>query len=95
MLESLNKMAQIGDAPLYMVNHMYMTLEMRKFLRRIKKDVDEPWMMVGDFNFAMWHTDLSVTKSNERKMENFRNVLYNCSLHVLIFLGLLWTYNNK
>jgi hypothetical protein len=28
--------------------------EMWKLIRRIKTDVREPWLMVGDFNEAMW-----------------------------------------
>jgi endonuclease/exonuclease/phosphatase family metal-dependent hydrolase len=70
--------------------------EMWKLLRRIKTDVKEPWLMMGDFNEAMWqHEHLSTTKRNERQMENFRNVLSECNLHDLGFSGLPWTYNNK
>jgi hypothetical protein len=70
--------------------------EIWKLLRRIKKDVKEPWVMLGDFNEAMWqHEHLSITKRNERKMENFREVLSDCNLHDLGFTGLPWTYNNK
>jgi hypothetical protein len=70
--------------------------EMWTFLRRIKKDVKEPWMMVGDFNEAMWqHEHMSATKRNERQMEMFREVLNHCNLYDLGFSGLPWTYNNK
>jgi hypothetical protein len=70
--------------------------EMWKLLRRIKKDVKEPWMMVGDFNEAMWqHEHFSFSKRNEKQMENFRNALSDCNLHDLGFSGLPWTFNNK
>jgi endonuclease/exonuclease/phosphatase family metal-dependent hydrolase len=71
-------------------------VEMWKLLRRIKLDVKEPWVMIGDFNEAMWqHEHLSESKRNESLMENFRNVLSHCNLHDLGFTGLPWTYNNK
>jgi hypothetical protein len=58
--------------------------EMWKLLRRIKREVNEPWRMLGDFNEAMWqHEHFSATKRNERQMENFRETLSDCNLHDL------------
>jgi hypothetical protein len=69
---------------------------MWKLLRRIKRDVMEPWLMAGDFTEAMWqHEHISATRRNEKQMEDFRNALSDCNLHDLGFLGLPWTYNNK
>jgi hypothetical protein len=69
---------------------------MWKLLRRIKREVNEPWLMLGDFNEAMWqHEHFSATKRNERQMENFRETLSDCNLHDLGYSGLPWTYNNK
>jgi hypothetical protein len=64
--------------------------EMWNLLRRIKKDVKEHWVMLGDFNEAMWqHEHLSSTKRNERQMKNFHEVLFiDCNLHDLGFAGL-------
>jgi hypothetical protein len=70
--------------------------EMWKLLKRIKREVKEPWLMAGDFNEAMWqHEHFSATKRNERQMESFRKVLSTCNLHDLGFSGPCWTYNNK
>lgn len=70
--------------------------EMWKLLRRIKSNVKEPWLMVGDFNETMWqHEHFSETRRNERQMDDFRKVLSFCNLHDLGFKGLPWTYNNK
>jgi hypothetical protein len=66
--------------------------EMWKLLRRIKHDVREPWLMIGDFNEAMWqHEHLSVSKRNEKQMQDFRDALSDCNLHDLGFAGVPWT----
>jgi hypothetical protein len=70
--------------------------EMWKLIRRIETDVREPWLMVGDFNEAMWqHEHLSATKRNEKQMQIFCEALSDCNLHDLGYSGLPWTYNNK
>jgi hypothetical protein len=70
--------------------------EMWKLLHRIKQDAKEPWLMMVDFNEAMWqHEIFLATNRNERQMENFCNALSDCNLHDLGFSGLPWTYKNK
>jgi hypothetical protein len=70
--------------------------EMWTLIPRIKLDVEEPWLMVGDFNETMWqHKHISATRRNERQMTDFREVLSQCNLYDLGFVGLPWTYNNK
>jgi len=55
-----------------------------------------PWMVIGDFNEAMWQYDhFSETPRTERQMMDFREVLSHCDLHDLGFSGLPWTYNNN
>jgi hypothetical protein len=70
--------------------------QMWSLLKSIKTNMKEPWLMVGDFNEAMWqHEHFSATRRNEQQMENFRNTLSFCNLHDLGFSDLPWTYNNK
>ena len=55
-----------------------------------------PWMVIGDFNEAMWQYEhFSKTPRAERQMIDFREVLSHCDLHDLGFSGLPWTYNNN
>ena len=45
-------------------------------LRRIKDNSSEPWMVLGDFNEAMWQAEhFSRAKRSERLMMDFREVL--------------------
>jgi hypothetical protein len=64
-------------------------------LRRIKPRSTEPWMLVGDFNEAMWqHEHLSRSRRSEWLMKDFRDVLSHCDVHDLGFVGNPWTYDN-
>jgi len=55
-----------------------------------------PWMVLGDFNEAMWQYEhFSETPRAERQMMDFREILSHCDLHDLGFSGLPWTYNNN
>ncbi|KAG2644822.1 hypothetical protein PVAP13_2KG380405 [Panicum virgatum] len=71
----------------------------RDMWERLRSLCDEwtgPWMVIGDFNEAMWQYEhFSETHRNERQMMDFREVLSPCDLHDLGFLGLPWTYNNN
>ena len=65
-------------------------------LRTLKNKSSAPWVMIGDFNEAMWLFEhFSQTCRREKQMEDFREVLSQCDLHDLGFSGLPWTYNNK
>lgn len=57
---------------------------------------DGPWLMIGDFNEALWqHEHFSETPRPERQMVDFKEVLSFCDLHDIGFSGLPWTYNNN
>jgi endonuclease/exonuclease/phosphatase family metal-dependent hydrolase len=65
-------------------------------LRRINPKSTEPWLMMGDFNEAMWQEDhISRSKRSERLMMDFREVLSHCDLHDIGFVGTPWTWDNK
>jgi endonuclease/exonuclease/phosphatase family metal-dependent hydrolase len=69
---------------------------MREILQRLKTRSREPWLVVGDFNEAMWQYEhFSETKRGEKQMADFREVLDFCGLKDIGFLGLPWTYDNK
>lgn len=55
-----------------------------------------PWMVIVDFNEAMWQYEhFSNNPRPERQMLDFCEVLSHCVLHDLGFSGLPWTYNNN
>jgi hypothetical protein len=65
-------------------------------LRRIKPRSDRPWLMMGDFNEAMWQEEhFSLTRRSERLMLDFREILSHCDLHDIGFTGSPWTFDNK
>jgi hypothetical protein len=65
-------------------------------LRQIKTNSDQPWLMMGDFNEAMWQEEhFSNTPRSERLMLDFCEVLSHCDLHDLGFVGAPWTFDNK
>jgi hypothetical protein len=69
---------------------------MWNLLKRIKPNSVDPWLMVGDFNEAMWQCEhFSASRRNEKQMSDFRDVLSFCNLHDLGFKGAPWTFNNK
>jgi hypothetical protein len=53
------------------------------------------WMVVGDFNEAMWGFEhFSARQRPGRQMEVFRDTLSFCDLHDLSFCGLPFTWDN-
>jgi hypothetical protein len=55
-----------------------------------------PWMLMEDFNEAMWqHEHFSETPRADRQVMDFREAHSHCDLHDLGFSGLPWTYNNN
>ena len=65
-------------------------------LRRLRAVGPEPWMLIGDFNEAMWQYEhFTETPRPERQMMDFREALSHCHLHDLGFSGIPWTYNNN
>jgi hypothetical protein len=64
-------------------------------LRQIKDSSDEPWLILGDFNGAMWQEEhFSQTARSERLMMDFREVLLHCDLYDIGFVGTPWTFDN-
>lgn len=70
--------------------------KMWEILMRIKDKSADPWLVVGDFNEAMWQFEhFSATRRGERQMENFLDMLDYCELMDVGFNGIPWTYDNK
>lgn len=55
----------------------------------------EPWLLIGDFNEAMWsYEHFLACQRPERQMAAFRDVLTNCGLMDIGFVGVPFTYGN-
>ena len=65
-------------------------------LSHLSSFVDGPWLCIGDFNVIL-HSDekLSHKPPSYKQMDEFREVLEQCSLTDLGFLGYPFTWNNK
>jgi hypothetical protein len=69
---------------------------MWELLRRIQPTLNALWVMLGDFNEALWQFEhFSKHKRPEQQMIDFREVLSHCNLHDLGFSGLPWTFDNR
>jgi hypothetical protein len=69
---------------------------MWSLLQHLKPKSSEPWIMLGDFNEAMWQEEhFSLSRRPERLVENFREALSFCDLHEIGFTGRPWTFDNK
>jgi hypothetical protein len=65
-------------------------------LRNLKNASNLPWLVLGDFNEALWQEEhLSCTPRAVGQMEAFREVLFDCDLTDLGFSGVPYTYDNK
>lgn len=64
-------------------------------MRTLRGASDLPWLVMGDFNEAMWGFEhFSSCDRPERQMANFRDVLNDCDLTDLGFVGLPFTFDN-
>jgi hypothetical protein len=69
--------------------------EMWELLKRLKPLSGAPWMIIGDFNEAMWSFEhFSSRTRSERQMQAFRDTLAHCDVFDLGFNRLLWTFDN-
>jgi hypothetical protein len=65
-------------------------------LRNLRTLSNLPWLVVGDFNEALWQEEhISCTPRPVGQMEAFREVLFDCGLTDLGFSGVPYTYDNK
>jgi endonuclease/exonuclease/phosphatase family metal-dependent hydrolase len=72
-------------------------------IKRIKPMLNGPWLMLGDFNEALWQEEhISKTPRAVNQMDAFREVLdafrevlSDCNLVDLGFAGVPYTYDNK
>jgi hypothetical protein len=70
--------------------------QMWTLLRDLKPRSSDPWLLLGDFNEAMWQSEhFSRARRSERLMMEFREVLSHCDVHDLGFVGTPWTFDNK
>lgn len=64
-------------------------------LQSLKNVSDRPWLVIGDFNEALWDFEhLSASPRPEQQMIAFRDTLEVCGLVDLGFSGIPFTYDN-
>jgi hypothetical protein len=69
---------------------------MWNMLRQLKSNSDLPWLVLGDFNEALWQEEhFSNTPRSAGQMDAFREVLFDCNLTDLGFAGVPYTYDNN
>lgn len=57
-------------------------------IQSIRSEAELPWLVVGDFNEALTNNEKKGGCINpERQMDNFRQVLADCGLRDLNFVG--------
>lgn len=62
----------------------------------LKNTSDLPWLVIGDFNEALWSFEhISVTPRAEAQMVAFRDTEEVCGLIDLGFSGVPFTYDNQ
>jgi hypothetical protein len=65
-------------------------------LRHLNSEPNVPWLVLGDFNEAMWQEEhFSLTPRSNAQMKDFRDALEDCGLYDLGFTGVPFTYDNK
>lgn len=69
---------------------------MWSILSDLRATCDLPWMLMGDFNEALWLCEhISSTPRPAGQIAAFREVVQDCELHDLGFSGAPFTYDNK
>jgi endonuclease/exonuclease/phosphatase family metal-dependent hydrolase len=65
-------------------------------LKALKASSSLPWVVLGDFNEALWHYEhFSARQRPEPQMAAFRDCLQICELKDIGFSVLPYTYDNK
>jgi hypothetical protein len=69
---------------------------MWELICRIKPRSQAPWLMISDFNEALWSFEhMSGRKRSERQMLDFQEILSHYDLHDRGFIGQPWTFDNN
>jgi hypothetical protein len=67
-----------------------------KLLSYLHKVSPQPWLCMGDFNEVMDNSEkVGGNRRTEQYLGRFRNVVQECNLGDLGFIGLKYTWNNK
>lgn len=70
--------------------------KMWSLLNSIKQSSNLSWLVIGDFNEALWQFEhFSRKPRSDAQMQAFRDVLDTCELHDLGISGLPHTYDNR
>ncbi|CAM8965691.1 unnamed protein product [Rhodiola kirilowii] len=67
-----------------------------ELLRRLKKDPEIPWVVMGDFNEIAFSWEMESKRSRQAwQMRDFRSCLDDCELVDLGYSGDIFTYSNR
>ncbi|XP_062089161.1 uncharacterized protein LOC133795724 [Humulus lupulus] len=58
-------------------------------------NIDEAWMILGDFNEILYSKERVGNKTNKKPSERFRYCLLHCQMEDLKYSGCFYTWNNK
>ncbi|XP_062116903.1 uncharacterized protein LOC133830841 [Humulus lupulus] len=64
-------------------------------LKDLKSNIDEPWMIVGDFNEILNYDERAGSKNHKKPSESFKECVMYCQMEDLKFSGSFFTWNNK
>ncbi|KAL9689163.1 hypothetical protein QQ045_033596 [Rhodiola kirilowii] len=71
-------------------------MESWNLLRRLRRDSDMPWVVLGDFNEIMFSWEMKSKNTRPHwQMRNLRDCLEECGLVDLGFQGEVFTYSNR
>jgi hypothetical protein len=62
----------------------------------MRKEFDNPWLCVGDFNKVLCSSEqIGGNNREEWKMEDFRDTIEECRFSDLSYSGLPYTWDNR
>ncbi|XP_062118180.1 uncharacterized protein LOC133831781 [Humulus lupulus] len=64
-------------------------------LKDLKSNIDEPWMIVGDFNEILNYDERAGSKNHKKPSDSFKECVMYCQMEDLKFSGCFFTWNNK
>ena len=92
----------VSDGPVWHVTFVYgeprveHRHRMWDLLKEIKQSSPLPWLVLGDFNVALWQFEhFSAKRRGESHMQAFRDVLQTCQLFDHGFSTVPFTYDNR
>ncbi|XP_062085364.1 uncharacterized protein LOC133791452 [Humulus lupulus] len=64
-------------------------------LKGLKTGIEEPWMIVGDFNEILNYDERAGRRNHKKPSDSFKDCVVHCQMEDLKFSGCFFTWNNK